>query len=594
MLSPASGKIGMHNVRVLSLTPPGVSSNAVLRSVIEDIIQCCVDGVEVTTEKGGKLVIFLELVVYIGEYPGMSHCLDILGHNASVPCTPCMFRRADLSSMEECSRYAYTSSRNRSDPAYRRTKDRMRLLRAALDCEESTLQDVGLKILTDEQLSQLPLHLLSDKLDMAQERILRTRDNVPVTNTSFDSYQSCAIAPSHILYGVTKNIINANIRCCTPAQRKEVDRLLFKVLSSCDTIKEQVIIDVANMKLHSMSISNTFSVLLIAPWAFRVVLQLDRPDVFLEQNSKQTLLLFALYKFRELYTETTFLPLLELDGLGAVNEMNNSELYFNRLKLMCVTYVDIVNQLCGLDNEIAYELDKPNIHRLVELYHHSVPRYGHVRNFDELPFEAAHQPLKRALGRSNNRKGHIFAIQRVIANKWRLRMGLACQTLHCDDGKLTEDHCLLLVMACFGHCKWLDEGVISQEDVRAAFNPPVRQSFKAYAAHIYKGRSSSSAVGLCRRAVDDKMLDEETRKGHYQNSWIVMMRMPSRICFAFWSRHRQGQQCPAASKSIDTSRPYGVLQKLTVRVLFLLNCSQRSRVDRSGIIPSPRVMRYRF
>ena len=119
-----------------------MSSNAVLRSVIEDIVQCCVDGVEVTTEEGGKLVIFMELVAYIGDYPGMSHCLDILGHNASVPCTHCMFRRADLSSMEECSRYAYTSSINSSDPAYRRTKDRMRLLRAALDCEESTLQDV--------------------------------------------------------------------------------------------------------------------------------------------------------------------------------------------------------------------------------------------------------------------------------------------------------------------------------------------------------------------------------------------------------------------------------------------------------------------
>lgn len=62
------------------------------------------------------------------------------------------------------------------------------------------------------------------------------------------------------------------------------------------------------------------------------------------------------------------------------------------------------------------ELDKPNLRRLFELHLRSRPALGHVRMFAELAFESAHQPLKRAIGRSNYKEAHMQAMKCHLQN----------------------------------------------------------------------------------------------------------------------------------------------------------------------------------
>ena len=277
MLCRANRRRSMSSVRVLGLTPPGVSSNGVIRNVVDDIVECSTTGVEVLMDSGEKMVMFIEVVAFIGDYPGMSHCLDVVGQMGNSPCTHCTFKRADLRYEEESSRYCYTSAINSADPAFRRTKQGMRAIRTAEKYSRDDLPHAGLRDLSQESLNALPLHVLSDKLEAARSLDLKTREGVPVTHASFDPYQSCAVAPSHVLYGLAQNILHTTIRICTPNERKHADQLMFDVLSHSGLISEHNIIQLDTLKLHNMTISNTFSVFLVAPWAFNVAMKLDLP-----------------------------------------------------------------------------------------------------------------------------------------------------------------------------------------------------------------------------------------------------------------------------------------------------------------------------
>ena len=192
MVVPESGRRSVRGVRVLGLTPPGVSSNTVLLRVVEDVVQSCTEGVEISLSDGSKMVIFLDLVAYIGDYPGMVECLDLMGHNALAPCTHCVFIRADVEREEENSRYAYNPSVNSADPTFRRTKTRMRLIREAAGDDDAQLKYYGLKELSSNALQGLPLHRLSDRLEQVQNQIPRTADGLPVVSARFDPYMSHA------------------------------------------------------------------------------------------------------------------------------------------------------------------------------------------------------------------------------------------------------------------------------------------------------------------------------------------------------------------------------------------------------------------
>ena len=207
---------------------------------------------------------------------------------------------------------------------------------------------------------------------------------------------------------------------------------------------------------------------------------------------------------RQLYTESLFLPRVHRDGRKSVNECESSKSYYAHLKNLCVRYVDLINTLCSLDSRACAELDKPNLHRVVELYHHSIPRYGHMSVIDELKFEAAHQPLKRSLSRSNHKHGHNYSIRNTLANEWRLRMGRACASISVeDDQDLSDEQCRQLIAGCFGDCSSLNNGTISIEDVRSSFIPPVVKEFKKYCPDNTSG-STGAVVWSVRKKFKEK------------------------------------------------------------------------------------------
>ena len=71
---------------------------------------------------------------------------------------------------------------------------------------------------------------------------------------------------------------------------------------------------------------------------------------------------------------------------------------------------------------MASYIDRPNIHRLIELVFHTIPLFNHLIYICELVFESSHQPLKFQLSRNNTLNSHVFAVHRNLAKDWLIRV----------------------------------------------------------------------------------------------------------------------------------------------------------------------------
>lgn len=87
---PPEWRNGKATVRVVSLTPPGVSKNDILLEIIPDIVRANVFGIDGRDPSGQRIKIFLDAVAFVGDYTVAAHTLDLNAHNAKTLCTLCV------------------------------------------------------------------------------------------------------------------------------------------------------------------------------------------------------------------------------------------------------------------------------------------------------------------------------------------------------------------------------------------------------------------------------------------------------------------------------------------------------------------------
>jgi hypothetical protein len=137
-LSPDE-RAGYGAVRCLGLAPSNVSSIEVLLHVISDIVKCATDGVEGKTAFGESVTIYIDIVAYIGDYPAVSHVLDVLGHTERAPCHLCSFLRQDRTGDEGLKYYGYSTTVHGRASSFCREARRVRSV-CHSECPSSTLQ----------------------------------------------------------------------------------------------------------------------------------------------------------------------------------------------------------------------------------------------------------------------------------------------------------------------------------------------------------------------------------------------------------------------------------------------------------------------
>jgi hypothetical protein len=151
-----------------------------------------------------------------------------------------------------------------------------------------------------------------------------------------------------------------------------------------------------------------------------------------------------LHMFQQLVAETHQWPNKHTDTAHDFKKFNAKGRFarFNALYSQASGYIQKLHDLSVRDyQKVGVHLNKPNVHRLVELYTHTIPMFGHARHVQELLFETAHQPLKRAISRSNMKDPHVSAVHATLCNDWETL--LSFEVKHLDDPKSwTDTQCL--------------------------------------------------------------------------------------------------------------------------------------------------------
>lgn len=134
---------------------------------------------------------------------------------------------------------------------------------------------------------------------------------------------------------------------------------------------------------------------------------------------------------------TYWWPVRNVDGFTAEDlERHRTDEYLAELKTMSKDYVKGVDIICGEFRFLCNLLDKPNLHRVIELYEHTIiPSFGHAREFMELVFECTHQPINRCNAKSNHHEAHLSAVEHCLVNDWQGRLVNAHRALARNETK---------------------------------------------------------------------------------------------------------------------------------------------------------------
>jgi hypothetical protein len=96
----------------------------------------------------------------------------------------------------------------------------------------------------------------------------------------------------------------------------------------------------------------------------------------------------------------------------------------DKLYRMACKHVKDLEELCKISTSLRDIPDKPNVHRLIELYAHTITAYGHVQHIAELLFESGHQPLKHGVTRSNHHEPQVAAMLSALHKDWQSWLAL--------------------------------------------------------------------------------------------------------------------------------------------------------------------------
>ena len=445
------------------------------------------------------VTLFVDVLGYIGDYQAMVHLLDVTGVAGTSPCNFCTFQRgyaygSEDASFVEGSSYAYSSAIHSGNMSFRRTESRMQMLRREVSPDK--LKDFGLRKMSDNDRQELFLHKLASKLDEKRDFIPLTNSGQPVVSGYIDPYLSRYVAPDHLFYGIGGDICRAMLRLMKPTQRDHANALSVHALAAAGYTIEGTFISNTGIGVNQMAFSSFFTFMLVFPWSVRISTSLETPcrhQLDMEYTSSRDAVLHALFSFQDLFFSMFHVPIESIDGAAAVDALDGKAWhnYLHQMQQLATNYVDEVDGLCRHVFQVRGEIDKPNIHRLLELMYHSLPRLGHASVFQELVLESGHQPLKRGIARSNNHSPYLHAMVRFISVDWKRRLGDVAYQIN-DITTLTSDDCQSLANVAFGRSDTIDNGIVSEEDIRRGFPSFVLKHLRGMASNLIQMQEKQS------------------------------------------------------------------------------------------------------
>lgn len=241
----------------------------------------------------------------------------------------------------------------------------------------------------------------------------------------FDGHRSAMVAPDHLLFhGLTKRLVTGTFRLLTCSQRQRVGVSLREALAHSQFPTTSVY-NAKRDKVSAVGISEWAATLTVFGFVLRRTLRSatrSRADTAAGTKSPLHRALEVIDAFTALVCAAYFYPRAELDGISACRARPTPR----ELQQHAERFFSLVQDACLRTDFKSFGLwlDVPNLHRLRELVDHVIPALLHVRHAQELLFENAHQPLKRAVLSGNGRGDASRALRRYLQAELSARLML--------------------------------------------------------------------------------------------------------------------------------------------------------------------------
>lgn len=175
--------------------------------------------------------------------------------------------------------------------------------------------------------------------------------------------------PDHILTGIAQDVLT----CCyrelgDDKMQYLANASIVDALTSNGLIKQRTVFNQKKKTLESMKLSAVFSVLVAAVPVLNHITFSDH------NNTLMCKFLSLMVKLQKLIAYNYCCPEVEVNGEQCVDFFigNYRGDYIDELRLLSKDYVRSVHLLCSESHLAGNFMDKPNIHRLIELYEVSI------------------------------------------------------------------------------------------------------------------------------------------------------------------------------------------------------------------------------
>lgn len=239
------------------------------------------------------------------------------------------------------------------------------------------------------------------------------------------AFECSIVAPDHCCIRNVRNMLEALFTSLNSAEEQKRSNVLYYACTTLNDLPlERNVFNVEKNKLNNTTFSTSFVIFSVS---LPVCIQFARlfPSDCTPSFKK---LLPLLSIFAQLVNLIYYWPFEHADGSLqtqlVLGKHRNS--YFVCLQRMASQYVKKVNDCLISGVTAAVALDKPNLHRLLELVMHTIPRFGHARFVSDWTSEHKHKDLKPLYRRGNNLGyNHVWSFTQELFDFWKTDLAYA-------------------------------------------------------------------------------------------------------------------------------------------------------------------------
>ena len=409
---PAEDRRTCAVTRVITLVPHGLDMRKVFRLLEADLVKSATNGVEVIDPYGKRAKVFVDLVSFFGDYPAVTAMADVRGHTANAFCTFCTMRKRDDAQGHNL---LYDSAAHARRLGYMRFDMRTQAIRA-LQGGVHLEKALGLSTQDKGPAAEAPLVHYANRVRMMPSSTSPHSSDNPIC-TSLDSCLNIAAAPDHLLTGLITDALTvcfANLR--TDRERTSIEIEMLDTADANDLVTDGPFLKWDKGKfdgLRSMSMKSRYAMLICAATVF---------DRQFHNTSKNVFMLPG--KLQNLVSLVFHVPAEEPDGPAAGRMLTSEgQVRTQGAQHRAVReYITMCHNEFERDPTYGKELNKPNVHRALELCVLTIPSFGHARNCSEMVLEMAHRTFKQWLEKNSHASSHVSGVERTLLRDWLGRL----------------------------------------------------------------------------------------------------------------------------------------------------------------------------